>query len=225
MAFKLACPNAGAHGLRVRINGTTDGGYLDDAGYDQQTATLRHDYDAVFLGIGLGALFFYALQNATETAWSVLVKRVYEGIFSYLPIGALVLVLVLAAGTFGAHHIYHWMDDSLYVKDGPNYDAIMDGKRAFLNQPFFWIRSLVYLATFVFAARWFRKKSLEMDGLTGESLVRTHLLAYRRGALFLVFFAVFSSTLAWDWLMSIDTHWFSTLYAVRTSFAFSVERR
>jgi hypothetical protein len=64
----------------------------------------------------------------------------------------------------------------------------------------------------VIAARWFRKKSLEMDGLTGESLVRTHLLTYRRGALFLVFFAVFSSTLAWDWLMSIDAHWFSTLY-------------
>ncbi len=165
-----------------------------------------------FLGIGLGALFFYALQNATETAWSVLVKRVYEAIMGWIPVGAIVMIIVLAAGTFGLHHIYHWMDASLYVKGGPNYDAIMDGKRAFLNQPFFWIRSLVYLATFVFAARWFRKKSLEMDGLTGESLVRTHLLAYRRGALFLVFFAVFSSTLAWDWLMSIDAHWFSTLY-------------
>ncbi|MBK9146524.1 MAG: quinol:cytochrome C oxidoreductase [Flavobacteriales bacterium] len=165
-----------------------------------------------FLGIGLGALFFYALQNATETAWSVLVKRVYEAIMGWIPVGAAVMVIVLLAGTFGLHHIYHWMDDSLYVKGGPNYDAIMDGKSAFLSKPFFWVRSLVYLATFIIAARWFRKKSLEMDGLTGESLVRTHLLTYRRGALFLVFFAVFSSTLAWDWLMSIDAHWFSTLY-------------
>ena len=165
-----------------------------------------------FLGIGLGALFFYALQNATETAWSVLVKRVYEAIMGWIPVGAVVMIIVLLAGTFGLHHIYHWMDASLYVKDGPNYDAIMDGKSAFLSKPFFWVRSLVYLATFFIAARWFRKKSLEMDGLTGESLVRTHLLTYRRGALFLVFFAVFSSTLAWDWLMSIDAHWFSTLY-------------
>ncbi|MBK9177695.1 MAG: quinol:cytochrome C oxidoreductase [Flavobacteriales bacterium] len=165
-----------------------------------------------FLGIGLGALFFYALQNATETAWSVLVKRVYEGIMAWIPVGAIVMIVVLAAGSLHLHHIYHWMDASLYDKASPNYDEIMAGKKAFLNQPFFWIRSLVYLGTFVLFARWFRKKSLEMDGLTGESLVRTHLLTYRRGALFLVFFAVFSSTLAWDWLMSIDAHWFSTLY-------------
>ncbi len=165
-----------------------------------------------FLGIGLGALFFYALQNATETAWSVLVKRVYEAIMGWIPVGAIIMIVVLAAGSLGLHHIYHWMDKTLYDPASPNFDAIMAGKKAFLNQPFFWIRTLAYLATFVFAARWFRKKSLEMDGLTGESLVRTHLLTYRRGALFLVFFAVFSSTLAWDWLMSIDAHWFSTLY-------------
>ena len=164
-----------------------------------------------FFGIGLGALFFYSLQNATETAWSVLVKRVYEAVMGWIPVGAIVMVVVLAAGSMGLHHVYHWMDASLYV-EGPNYDPIMAGKKAFLNQPFFWVRTLAYIGTFVFAARWFRKKSLEMDGLTGESLVRTHLLTYRRGALFLVFFAVFSSTLAWDWLMSIDAHWFSTLF-------------
>jgi hypothetical protein len=48
--------------------------------------------------------------------------------------------------------------------------------------------------------------------MAGESLVRHHLLVYRRSALFLVFFAVFSSTLSWDWIMSIDVHWFSTLF-------------
>lgn len=185
-----------------------------------------------FLGISLGALFFYALQNATETAWSVMVKRVFEGIMSFLPVGAVAIVLVLAAGSMHLHHIYHWMDHTLYheymLGEGheaqymdepvegavanPNYDVIMAGKGAFLNLPFFWIRTLVYLAVFIIGARWFRKKSLEMDGLTGDSLVKTHLLTYRRGALFLVFFAVFSSTLAWDWLMSIDAHWFSTLF-------------
>ncbi len=165
-----------------------------------------------FLGISLGALFFYALQNATETAWSVLVKRVFEGIMAFLPIGAGVMVLVLAAGSMHLHHIYHWMDASLYDVNDPNYDEAMAGKQAFLNLPFYWIRTIAYLAVFILFARWFRKKSLEMDGLTGDSLLKTHLLTYRRGALFLVFFAVFSSTLAWDWLMSIDAHWFSTLF-------------
>ncbi len=184
-----------------------------------------------FLGIGLGTLFFYALQNATETAWTVLVKRVYEGIIGYLPIGAIILVVVLLAGSFHLHHIYHWMDGDLYHEyvieatgepaesgsvDGAvknrYYDPIIAGKRAYLNQPFFWLRTLVYLGVFLFFANWFRKQSLEMDHLTGEPLVRRHLLLYRRSALFLVFFAVFSSTLSWDWIMSIDTHWFSTLF-------------
>jgi hypothetical protein len=165
-----------------------------------------------FLGISLGALFFFALQNATETAWTVLVKRIYEGIMSFIPIGAGVMVVVLAAGSLHIHHLYHWMDSSLYDTASPNYDSIIAGKKAFLNQPFFWVRSLLYLGVFILFARWFRQQSLQMDQETGESLVKRMLLNYRRSALFLVFFAVFSSTLAWDWLMSIDTHWFSTLF-------------
>jgi len=165
-----------------------------------------------FLGISLGALFFFALQNATETAWTVLVKRIYEGIMSFIPIGAAVMVVVLAAGSLHIHHLYHWMDSSLYDPASPNYDSLIAGKAAFLNQPFFWVRSLLYLGVFIFFARWFRQQSLQMDKETGDSLVKRMLLNYRRSALFLVFFAVFSSTLAWDWLMSIDTHWFSTLF-------------
>jgi hypothetical protein len=70
----------------------------------------------------------------------------------------------------------------------------------------------LYIAVFFLFGRWFRKQSLQMDKETGDTLVKRHLLNYRRSALFLVFFAVFSSTLAWDWIMSIDTHWFSTLF-------------
>ena len=185
-----------------------------------------------FFGIGLGALFFYALQNATETAWTVLLNRVFEGIYSYLPIGALTMVVVLAAGSMHMHHIYHWMDHTLYhefmIGEGheaqyvdeavqgavanPNYDLLIANKKAFLNQPFFWIRTLAYLGVFLFFARWFRSQSLQMDKETGDSLVQRMRLNYRRGALFLIFFAVFSSTLAWDWIMSIDAHWFSTLF-------------
>src|SRR5690606_33790339 len=61
-----------------------------------------------FFGISAGALFFYALQNATETAWSVLVHRVYEAIFGALPIGTIALVVVLLAASFHWNHLYHW---------------------------------------------------------------------------------------------------------------------
>ncbi len=212
--------------------GTLVGIFGDHTDHHQRTWANLLINGFFFFGVSMGALFFYALQNATETAWSVLVKRVYEGIFSALPIGIIALLVVFAAASMNMNHIYHWMDGTLYheymVMDGdkvlpalktevgavvnPNYDSLMAGKEAYLNLPFFWIRTLVYMAVFVFFANWFRKKSLEMDRLTGDSLLKTHLLAYRRSALFLVFFAVFSSTLSWDWLMSIDAHWFSTMY-------------
>ena len=166
-----------------------------------------------FFGITLGALFFYALQFATESSWSVLVRRVYEAVFSYLPIGAAVIVVCLLAGQFGLHHVWSWMDHRVYdPNDAEHYDKIVAGKWAYLNPLFFWARVIAFMGTFAFAANWYRKQSLKLDTLTGAELVKEHLLTYRRSALFLVFFAVFSSVLAWDWLMSIDVHWFSTLY-------------
>lgn len=167
-----------------------------------------------FFGVALGALFFYALQWATESSWSVLLRRVYEAIFSgYLWVGAAVVVLCLAAGSFGLHHVWGWMDPRLLDKNDPaHYDALVAYKQPFLNKIFFWVRVIAFMGTFLFAANWFRKQSLKLDGLTGDDLRKQHLFTYRRGALFLVFFAVFSSVLAWDWLMSIDYHWFSTLY-------------
>lgn len=166
-----------------------------------------------FFGIALSALFFYTLQFATETSWSVLVRRVYEGIFSYLPIGGIVIIICLAAGSAGLHHVWGWMDPRvLDPNDVAHYDELVVYKQPFLNKYFYWIRTFAFIGTFVFAANWFRKQSLKMDGLTGDDLRTQHLLTYRRAALFLVVFAVFSSVLAWDWLMSIDVHWFSTLY-------------
>jgi len=186
--------------------------------------------------IGFGALFFIALQYATETAWSVMSRRIYEAITSFIPIGAILLVIVFLASTFHMNHIYHWMDSSVtseFVKEAtigtehPEYlnemqegavandhfDSIIAGKKAYLNLPFWWLRTIVYLGTFIFFARFFRKTSLKED-IEGGSAI--HIKNYKRGALFLVFFAVFSSSLGWDWLMSIDTHWFSTMYSWST---------
>ncbi|NNK80055.1 MAG: hypothetical protein HKO93_01040, partial [Flavobacteriales bacterium] len=185
-----------------------------------------------FTFITLGALFFLALQYATEAAWSMMVRRIYESVLAFLPVGLLILGIVFLMGTLHQHHIYHWMDASAtheyviestigsdhpeYVDEmvsgaveNPKYDYIIAGKTAYLNQPFFWIRTLVYFAVFFIFARFFRKQSLREDREGGTAI---HIKNYKRGALFLVFFAVFSSTLAWDWIMSIDTHWFSTMF-------------
>ncbi len=161
-----------------------------------------------FFGISLGALFYLALHYATESGWGAIILRVFEGVMLVLPFGALVLLIVFLAATFDFNHIYMWMNDS--AKEwGPDFDKLLFKKDAYLNNGFFWIRTLAYIATFLGFAWYFRKLSKKEDQ---EGGTRLHFLQYRRGALFLVFFAVFSSTLAWDWIMSIDAHWFSTLF-------------
>lgn len=158
-----------------------------------------------FFAIGLGALFFLALNYATEAGWYAVIKRVVESVALYLPYGIGVLggVLLLITVMKGAH-IYIWMDEEV-VKE----DHIIEGKSAYLNVAFFWIRTLAYFAVYLIFLRGFRKRSLLEDEVGGTEI---HFKNYRKGATFLVFFAVFSSTSAWDWLMSIDVHWFSTLF-------------
>ena len=158
-----------------------------------------------FFAIGLGALFFLALNYAVEAGWYVVVKRVIESVALYLPYGIAIFggVLLVTSILQGAH-IYTWMDSETVAED-----EIIQGKSPYLNLVFFWIRTLVYFAVYLWFLRGFRKRSLEEDTVGGSDI---HFKNYRQGATFLVFFAVFSSTSAWDWLMSIDVHWFSTLF-------------
>lgn len=186
----------------------------------------------IFFAIALGALFFYALQYTAEVGWSSQIKRILEAVYSFLPIGMIILAIVFFASSMHWNHIYHWMDGSVvneYVmessigSDHPEYlhemvdgavanekfDSLIAGKSAYLNTPFWWARTLVYFLVFLYYARVFRKMSLEEDKTEGISM---HIKMFKKSAVFLVFFAVFSSTMTWDWLMSIDVHWFSTMY-------------
>lgn len=158
-----------------------------------------------FFAIGLGALFFLTLQYATETGWYASIKRVIEGVAGFLPYGVGLMLLILLAITLtDGGGIYPWMDSKVVA-----HDKIIEGKSFYLNKGFFWIRTVVYLAVYLIFWNAFRKRSIQED-IEGGSAI--HFKNYRRAALFLVYFAVFSSTSAWDWVMSIDTHWFSTLF-------------
>ncbi len=158
-----------------------------------------------FFGIGLGALFFLALQYATETGWYASVKRVIEAVSGFLPVGIILMAVTLLIITLqdGAH-LYIWMDDEV-VKN----DEILQGKSTYLNKGFFWIRTIVYLSVYYIYYRGFRKRSLLEDTVGGTDI---HFTNYKKAAVFLVFFAVFSSMQSWDWIMSVDAHWFSTLF-------------
>jgi len=163
-----------------------------------------------FFALGLGALFFLALQYATETGWYASVKRVIESIAGFLPYGmALMAIVLLIITLMDGAHIYGWMDPEVTNESSHHYDEIIADKTWYLSKPFFWARTIIYFVVYYLFLNGFKKRSLEEDRIGGTDL---HFKNYKRGAMFLVFFAVFSSTSSWDWLMSIDVHWFSTLF-------------
>ena len=196
-------------------------GIIQNSGTDQFATRLLSNFlidGFVFFAIALGALFFLALQYATETGWSVAVKRVVEGVASYVVVGIVVLIVLFLLLTFtdggwfeaktthGHHtgHIYQWMDPEIVA-----HDTIIANKAPFLTKPFFWVVTVIYFATYFFFYRGFRKRSLQED-LEGGTKI--HFKNFTKAALFLVLFGYFSSTSSWHWIMSVDPHWFSTLF-------------
>lgn len=196
-------------------------GIVQNSGTDQFATRLLSNFlidGFFFFAIALGALFFLALQYATETGWSVAVKRVVEGVASYVVVGIVVLIVLFLlltftdGGWFGAEtthhhhtgHIYQWMDQTVV-----DHDTIIAGKAPFLTKPFFWVVTVIYFATYFFFYRGFRKRSLQED-LEGGTKI--HFKNFTKAALFLVLFGYFSSTSSWHWIMSVDPHWFSTLF-------------
>ncbi|MFC2150890.1 quinol:cytochrome C oxidoreductase [Bacteroidota bacterium] len=151
-----------------------------------------------FLTIGLGATFFIAIHIITQSGWHVSIQRIPEAISMYLPIGAIFMIIML----FGLNHVFHWTHEI-------HHDPLIMKKEAFLNVPFFITRLVIYLSVWIFLTYMLRKlskKSDVEDGLKFYNKSRTY------AALFLVFFAITIVTFAWDWLMSIEAHWFSTLF-------------
>jgi hypothetical protein len=164
-----------------------------------------------FFGASLLSLFFLALQYVAEVGWSVVIKRVLMALASFLPYAAvLMLIIIITAGLhmFG-NHTYHWMATGIMNPDSPNYDAIIAGKEGYLNFSFFLIRTIIYFVGWIWAAQKLTNLSLQEDINGGLSYYNS---SKKISAIFIVFFAVTSSMMAWDFIMSIDTHWFSTLF-------------
>ena len=164
-----------------------------------------------FLGISLFAVFFVALQYVAEAGWSTVIKRVPEAIMTFLPITCVIMLFIVIAAVLHWNHIYHWLAEGIMDPNDSHYDKIIAGKEPYLNAPFFLIRSFLYVGIWLYCARRLRQISLEGDaeGGIGE---RSYWKGLRVSGWFIVFFAITSSTAAWDWIMSIDTHWFSTLF-------------
>jgi hypothetical protein len=159
-----------------------------------------------FTGIAVIGLFFTAVQYVAYAGWSVLVKRVLEALTYYLPVGGVIMIVVFL---LGKHDLFHWTHPELYDKASHEYDPIIAGKSGFLNLTFYIIRMVAYFALWCFFAWWLRQQSKAEDLNGGLTYYDKSI---RISAMFLVVFGVTSSLSAWDWVLSIDTHWFSTMF-------------
>jgi hypothetical protein len=156
-----------------------------------------------FMAIGLAAAFFLGLQYATESAWSITVKRVMEAVSWFLPWGLSLMMLLFILGQFGVHHIYPWMDKEMVA-----HDKIIQAKMGYFGW-FWWLRTILYMVAWLWFTYKLRKNSIDADNTADNG---HHWKNVTLGAAFMVIFGVTSSTSSWDWLLSIDVHWFSTIY-------------
>lgn len=159
-----------------------------------------------FMAIALGGTFFLAVQYAAEVGWSAVLKRVMEAMGQYLVFAGVMMLIIFL---LGKHHLYHWTHEALYDPKSPEYDEIMVGKSGYLNQPFFLIRMVLYFVIWIGFTKLLRRESLAGEISGG---VEHYKKAARYATTFLVLFGITSSTSAWDFIMSIDAHWFSTLF-------------
>lgn len=157
----------------------------------------------IFL-ISLGVFVFYALQNVSQAGWSPVLFRVMEGITSYLVPGGIIVYIILLLSTLHLNHLFIWMDPEVVAND-----VIIQNKTAYLNTPFFLIRAAIYMIGWILFSKLIIKNSRKLDE---EFSLTLHKRNFKLSAMFLVFFIVTESMMSWDWIMSIDTHWFSTLF-------------
>ncbi|MHA7130049.1 quinol:cytochrome C oxidoreductase [Algoriphagus namhaensis] len=167
-----------------------------------------------FAGIAIIGVFFFAIQYAAQAGWSAPIVRVMLSLGNWLPYAAVLMIVTFFVAN---HDLFHWTHAYLFDKNSPEYDKIIDGKGAFFYWPmekgtfpiFYIARMVLFFGFWVFFFNKLKSLSFAEDNLNGG---HSWFKIRSWSAYFIIFFAVSSSIAAWDWVMSIDTHWFSTLF-------------
>ena len=157
-----------------------------------------------FMLIALGVLAFYAIQHAAQAGWSPVLFRVMEALTSYLVPGAIIVYVLLVLSSLHFNHLFIWMDPEV-VK----HDELIQGKSGYLNVPFFLIRAAIFMGGWIFYRQYTRKNALLLDETNDATYYKKN---FKASAAFLAFFLVSESMMSWDWIMSVDPHWYSTLF-------------
>ncbi len=164
-----------------------------------------------FLLVVNASMFFVCVTTLAMGGWQMAFRRVPEAISTLVPVFSVIALLVFLGIIFGhQHHIYHWLD-----KEHVEHDPILKGKSGFLNPTFFLLWTILTLAVWSFVGHKMRQLSKRADQPFSAEEVKGYMWSNSVWAsVFTVFFGLtVASTIPWFWLMSIDAHWFSTMYS------------
>ncbi|MCA9735713.1 MAG: hypothetical protein H6696_04175 [Deferribacteres bacterium] len=152
--------------------------------------------------IGLGGLFFTMLHHLTGAVWSIVLRKFSESLMAVLPWMLLFFIPVI----FGIHDLYHWSHEEAVA-----HDHLLQGKAGFLNQPFFIIRAVGYFVIWMILSLSLFKLSVKQDQQHDAKITAKFKKISAPGILLFALSLTFAS---FDWLMSLDPHWYSTIFGV-----------
>lgn len=156
------------------------------------------------LGISLAGVLFLALLYVTNAGWAAALKRIPEAFASMFPIVALLMLGVFV----GIPQLYEWSHTDAFM-----HDAILQKKTAWLNVPWFVVRTVVYLGIWFFFARLIVGRKTEVGNNDGIAL-RAFKRKKTASAIFLVVFALSFTLASMDWIMSLEPDWYSTIFGI-----------
>jgi len=157
---------------------------------------------AFMISIGVGALFLIALEYAVGADWSVPIRRVVEFFAAVVPFLAILVIPLL----FNMGELFHWSHHDVVAED-----PVLKSKAPYLNVPFFIIRVFVLIGIWSLFYFFFTRNSKKQDLNKNQKLTTINI---RLSAIFIPIFAITISISAIDWLMSVEPHWFSTIFGV-----------
>lgn len=159
-----------------------------------------------YLSISLGALFLVVLHHATRAGWSVTIRRLAEILAGNMPLLALLFLPVLIPIMLGNHSLYEWTNPAVV-----GHSALLEHKTPYLNVAFFTARAVLYFAVWWLLARFYFVRSLEQDASGDPALT---IQMERASGPALLMFAVTLTFASFDWLMSLEPAWFSSIFGV-----------
>jgi hypothetical protein len=165
-----------------------------------------------FLIISLAALFFIAVNHIANAGWSAAIKRIPEAMLTFIPVALVVVLVVLFVAR---HDIYHWAhyEHENIAKGAPGYDKILAGKSAFLNSNFLLFGTVLFVSIYYLFGLKLRSLSRKEDDAPKGDITNFRK-SIRFSAAFTVIYGFTISVLAWLIVMSVDAHWYSTIFGV-----------